>query len=518
MTTQVCKYLSLSVALALAACGDDTNTSASGTAGASTGVATGGSTTNSSNPTSSGSTTDSGGSMSASGTTMGGTDPTTSASGTTTTTTGTTTTTTATTGSTGAVGETEPMTSTSTTTTGTTTTEGGSTSTTTTGPDTTGDNTTGQPICNPGDSGGNGMVEKSYIWIASEDSGQISKVNTQTLVEEARYRTGPNGGSESPSRTSVSHDGRFTVVNDRGTGRSTMIAANLEDCIDKNGNGMIDTSKAANDIKAWGGDECVIWSITFPFGGAWQHGPRGTTWTPGAWNFDTCAYDDPKVWIGYFSNAGNNTVHFVRVDGDTGVVEATIPAPAWNGSGFAPYGGALDTKFRPWFSSLRGEIARVNVEDNPVTVTRISPPGYVQSYGMTVDQDGNPWIGGCSGPVSTYDVEANQWFQIAGTNACHRGIGASEKYVWVASNGPCGLVQVDRKTRTLLKKHTPPQCNTAIGISIDLEGYLWLVDHAGYAWKIDQENVQWNNKVIIPGGHYVYSDMTGGQVASILPQ
>ena len=63
-----------------------------------------------------------------------------------------------------------------------------------------------------------------------------------------------------------------------------------------------------------------------------------------------------------------------------------------------------------------------------------------------------------------------------------------------------------------------PQCNTAIGISIDLEGYLWLVDHAGYAWKIDQENVQWNNKVIIPGAHYVYSDMTGGQVASILPQ
>ena len=518
------KYLPLSVALVLTACGDDANTSMTGdgTAG-STGAVTTGSTSTTSNPTTgnSGTTTDGGGTVSGTGSTGLPTTGETATTGPGTS---------ATTGdATGPVSTTDPQTSTTGTTgdgtTGTTS-DGvsASSSSSSTGEGSTSGNsgnsgTTDDPVCLPGDMGGGmGMVDKSYIWIASQDSGQISKVNTVTMIEEARYRTGPNGGGESPSRTAVSADGRFVVVNNRSTGRATMFASEQGDCIDKNGNGVIDTSMALNDIKAWGQDECMIWSITFPFGGAWQHGPRGVTWSPGEWSFEECKYVEPKVWLGYFSNQGNNTIHVVRIDGETGVVELTLPIPAWNGSGFAPYGAAMDQKFQPWFSSLRGEIARVNVNNNPVDATRFPVPGNVQSYGMTVDRDGNPWIGGCSGPVSVFDVEANKWVSIANTGACHRGIASSEKYVWVASNGPCGLVQIDRKTRTLIKKHTPPQCSTAIGPSIDIEGYLWLVDQAGWAWKIDQENVLWDKKVNVAGSHYVYSDMTGGQVRDILPQ
>jgi streptogramin lyase len=212
------------------------------------------------------------------------------------------------------------------------------------------------------------------------------------------------------------------------------------------------------------------------------------------------------------------TAHIVRIDGLTGVVELTVPIPQWKGSGYAPYGGALDPKFQPWYTGLRGELVRVNSDENPVTVTRFTPPANVQAYGMTVDQDGNTWVGGCSGPISFFDSQTAQWTTVAGTQACHRGVGAGEKYVWVASNSPCGLVQVDRLTKQLVKKHTPPQCSTAIGISIDIEGFLWLVDQGGWAWKIDQDNVQWDKKVNVTGSHYVYSDMTGGQVRSILPQ
>jgi hypothetical protein len=90
--------------------------------------------------------------------------------------------------------------------------------------------------------------------------------------------------------------------------------------------------------------------------------------------------------------------------------------------------------------------------------------------------------------------------------------------VWAAANSPCGLLQIDRANKTLIQFHTPNPCNTAIGLSIDIEGYVWLVDQGGWAWKFDPENVPGMTKVDIVGSHYVYSDMTGGQLLSITPQ
>ena len=58
-------------------------------------------------------------------------------------------------------------------------------------------------------------------------------------------------------------DGRFVVVNNRGTGRVTMVAADVEDCVDKNNNGMIDTSTGKNDVLAFDNDECIAWHNPF---------------------------------------------------------------------------------------------------------------------------------------------------------------------------------------------------------------------------------------------------------------
>ncbi len=379
------------------------------------------------------------------------------------------------------------------------------------------DSTTGPPPkCEPGDGMGMGMVEKSYIWIASENLNDVSKVDTLTLTELARYRTGP-AGVESPSRTAVSADGRFVVVNNRQTGRSTMVAANLEDCIDKNGNGMIDTSQNKNNLLAFGADECVIWSITHPFLGQWQHGPRGVTWTPGVWSYEECKYVDPKVWLGYMSNAGGNTVHLVRVDGASGVVEEIIPVPGWNGSGFAPDRGGPRPQVRPGvFAPGRRVGGRANRPD-PVTITRYTPPGNVQSYGFTVDRDGNPWFGGNCGPVTVFDVQSQTYINVPGTqNGCWRGVTGDENYLWAANNSPCGFSQIDLDTRTLIKNYVPNPCSTAIGFSIDSEKKVWLVNQGGFAYKFDPENVLGMQKIDVAGSHYVYSDMTGGQVQSVV--
>ncbi len=367
-----------------------------------------------------------------------------------------------------------------------------------------------------GDSGG-GMLDTSFIWIPSTSDGWVSKINTRTMIEEARYLTGPDGAAESASRTAVSGDGRFVVVNGRGTGRSTAIAAGLDDCKDSNADGMITTSTGPADVKPWGTDECVAWTLTHPaWDGNYTHGPRGITWTAGEWNEAQCAFINPKVWLGHM--AGDGSAHMIRLDGATGAVEQDLVVPGWNGSDYAPYGGALDPKQRAWFTGLRGELARVDTDVDPITVTRIPQPPEIQTYGMTVDPDGNPWMGGCSGPVSTYDVATNTWISIPGTNACHRGMAVDHDFhVWVASNGPCGLVEVDGKTRTLVAQHQLAQCSTPIGVSVDVDGYVWLVDEAGWAWKIDPQNVQAMQMMVVPGDHYVYSDMTGGQLKSVTP-
>jgi len=404
----------------------------------------------------------------------------------------------------------DPQTDTSNTsiTTATTTTTGDSTSTGA-------DESTGPIVCNPGDTMGMGMVDKSYIWIPSQDLTDVAKVNTQTLIEVARYKTG--AGGDSPSRTAVSADGRFVVVNGRQSGRSTMFAANVEDCVDANGNGTIETSQGPGDVLPWMTDECMRWTITWPFGGGFSDGPRGVTWTPGTFDENLCQYVNPKVWLAYL--APGVVAHFVRIDGQTGTVEETIQLPGWNASGYSPYGAALDPEFRPWFGGLRGEFVRVNSDQNPITLSEFFPGGEVQTYGFTVDRDGDPWHAGCVGAITHFNPDTNTYTPVPGTNqGCLRGIAADENYVWAASNGPCGIYQVDRLTKTLIKFHVPQPCSTAIGVSIDLEKFVWLVDQEGWAWKIDPENVPAMQQVMVPGSHYVYSDMTGGQVLSVLPQ
>ena len=403
-----------------------------------------------------------------------------------------------------------------------TTSEGGSSGTTmavepSTGGSTTDDSTTGDPCAGEGMGG---VFDFSYLWVANTSQGSISKVNTKTLIEEGRYYVDPNPGGASSSRTSVSIDGRFVVVSNRGTGTVTKVAANVADCVDANGNGMIDTSLSKDDLRPWGADECVMWNTTVnpPIFG-YAGGPRGTTWAPGEFDEATCKFVNQKVWVGWLDTPQHATIG--KFDGATGVQEASVGIDGWTQDVLvAPYGGAVDAFGHVWFIAAYREVFRIDMET--LELKRWPSQG-VDFYGMTVDSKGDVYFGTYNNqPMARFNHLTETFEKVNGPGQNHRGIAVDKTgMAWSATNAGgtngCGLEQVDTNTMTVVQFHTFPQCGTPVGVSIDVDGFVWMVDYSGWAYRIDPNTYE---KVLVPiaGDHYTYSDMTGGGlVNAVMP-
>jgi streptogramin lyase len=94
-----------------------------------------------------------------------------------------------------------------------------------------------------------------------------------------------------------------------------------------------------------------------------------------------------------------------------------------------------------------------------------------------------------------------------------------EGRVWGAANGPCRLIEADVATKKFIKTDIAlPGCSSPWGVSIDNEGYVWVVDKANKAYKVDPDTYE--IKLIVMGlvDPYTYSDMTGQGLQLVLPQ
>lgn len=371
----------------------------------------------------------------------------------------------------------------------------------------------------PGAGGMNGGdVEFSYIWIANSPAGTVSKIDTFTGTEVGRYITGPATQAE-PSRTSVNLYGDVAVSN-RGSmvgghGGVTKIAARTDDCVDTNGNGTIETSTGPADVKPWGSDECVIWNIEVP-SDVYQHGPRPTAWE-GVVENGGCAAPNPRLWSGWYDYP-NNTGKFSRLDGATGATLDSVDIPNWKGLDYGPYGGAVN-KEGDLFAIGWQQGPLIRIDSDTLQVDRwempIPPQDQQWSYGMSLDQYGNPWVAS-AGAAAGFDVATQQWTFVHTGNQSMRGVMVDkEDRAWFAVDASgafgCGLGVVDVKTKMLLAPAIAlGGCVVPVGVSIDVEGYVWVVDQgANAAFKVDPDTYQ--IQLTVPGltAPYTYSDMTG---------
>ncbi|MEM7155377.1 MAG: hypothetical protein AAF799_21185 [Myxococcota bacterium] len=365
--------------------------------------------------------------------------------------------------------------------------------------------------------GDDSSVSFSTIWIASQSTGTVYRVDTFTGTIEGRYYTEPSMGRGSPSRTSVNLQGDVAVSN-RASAGVTKIAGSLDRCVDLDGNGTIETSTGPEDVLPWGEDECVLWHRDFPDAIA-NKGVRPTQWEAGVAPGFPCGDPNPRLWVGYL--ATGEVARFVRLDGSDGAIldTAEVSGVFTDHPHHRPYGGVVDAEGDLWAighgSGDTGPLLHIDADTLEVT-NYGNPIG--SFYGLTIDADGNPWacsrnLAATQAAVFRFDAVTETFSEVLVTGgASLRGCAADEAgRLWAAANNPCGLVEIDMATQTQVGPQIElPGCVTPVGVSIDVEGYVWVVDSGGdQAYKVDP--VTHNVEILVENliTPYTYSDMTG---------
>ena len=365
----------------------------------------------------------------------------------------------------------------------------------------------------------------SLIWVANSAEGTVSKIDTRTAKELARYRTGANSMVE-PSRTSVNSIGQVAVVN--RTGSIVKIAPRVGLCVDHNKDGMIQTSKGPNDVLPWGEDECVIWSHELDFvapAGSTdnQGGPRAVAWEVTDKEADPCAKDS-RLWVGW-RDMKSDTARVVRMTSE-GEIDLEVEIDEWSCTwGHGVYGGAIDKDGDFWGTGSTGILFRISGKDGSIKrwQANLQPTGGGFFYGMTVDGVGDIWIAGWEESGLYHFNRTTEKFEFIArppeAPPYFRGIVVDRDYqVWVANHdyddgagGNCGLSHYDIKTKKWVDAHIKlPNCIEPVGVSIDAENFIWVVDReAERAYKIDRDNKFSTVEVTGLKKPYTYSDMTG---------
>ncbi len=335
-----------------------------------------------------------------------------------------------------------------------------------------------------------------YAWIANSGDGTVSKIDTRTGVEEARYRTGPNGGWDNPSRTAVDIDGNCWIGN-RNTGTVTKIL--MTGGVDRDGSGAIETSTGPADVKPWMADERIVIHVAV---GASNSLPRAIA-------IDASG----RIWVGLY-----NESRYAVLQPD-GTIGAYVPVSR------RPYGAAIDGSGTLWNADLDWGLESVDTAAMQSTGAWYSGGG----YGIAVDKNGTVWLGAYAhsgvyafDPTTrTFTYHPDPANHRVGRGVCVAGDGdiwVAEGYGWPNNT----VTKYDSSGNWLATYKITDGAMVGVnpnGVGIDSDGNVIVVcQDTNDVWKFRESDgaFMWRT----PVGHtpYTYSDFTGYVVRNITQQ
>jgi hypothetical protein len=320
-----------------------------------------------------------------------------------------------------------------------------------------------------------------FIWIALSQRCTIAKINTDTGAILGEYRTISDGAScfES-SRTTVAIDGSVWVGH-RGPGGVNHVGlAELSQCVDRNGNGTIETSSGYGDVKAWPGsdsnvanaqDECILHHVV----------PHNLSGFPDSRHMSIDAANN--LWVGDWNSGGI----FVKINGTTGAV-TTAPKDLPCGG----YGGLIDGNGVIW--SAQGSLLRwdPNAADGPGNPRCFSPG--VSVYGLAVDSNGWVWSNEFGSRVTKTSPDGlttlGPFFNGSSTGSQGLAIDSGGD-VWISSSLSCGggcTIGHLKNDGTFVGNVPTPTGSGSTGIAVDAAGKIWAANrNSNTATRIDPD-------------------------------
>ena len=340
-------------------------------------------------------------------------------------------------------------------------------------------------------------ISLNMIWISNSGEGSVSKINTSTGKEVSRYKI-----CNDPSRTAVDSQGNVWI-GCRGDAKAVKIMLSVDECIDKNGNGQIDTSLddngdgviQPNEMEPQDTDECVLFAVQ----------PDVSSAIARAVAVDK----DDHGWVGMW-----NTPHMWKLHRDTGDVLQMINIGGNRGS----CGFAIDQQGVIWISARKtGELLRVD-PNKPSDVQSFQINAATSLYGMTIDENGKIWLCNWSGDQTLYrfDPLTKQW---AGVKLDRpRGVAANGNGYVFSTNDNTGRVhKININTLGVEGVIDLGSNRGPIGAAVDFDGKVWAINRTTHtASRIEPSDMSLIFETPTGPAPYTYSDMTGFQQKTIV--
>ncbi len=353
-----------------------------------------------------------------------------------------------------------------------------------------------------------------FLWVAVSTKGTIVKIDTETGQVIGEYFTSPQGQPKDPSRTTVDLNGSVWATNRAGNSVVHIGLVENGQCVDRNGNGVIDTSTGYGDVRGWtnangadtnGGVSTAADECTVHYTKVNSFGTRHVS-----------VNKDNDIWV-----SGTSGRRFDLVDGRTGQIKRAEPSVGYGG-----YGGLIDKSAVIWSSNpmLRWDTSKPLTGTNGVNWTGYSHP----SYGLCIDSNGNVWNTSYgNGQIRKFAPDGTLLGVFNQGDAFAQGCVVDRNdHVWVAHSLNRSTVGHLRNDGTYVG--TVPVGSGPTGVAVDAAGKIWATNYNSrtvsrinpQAGPLAADGVTHVGAVDfttrdLGGNLYNYSDMTGSTLTGI---